>query len=40
MEKRISQLKTGARIGVVAPSGIYDAKRLEESVRLLQDWGF
>jgi muramoyltetrapeptide carboxypeptidase len=40
MTSRPKQLNPGDRIGVVAPSGVYDAKRLRDSIRLLEEWGF
>jgi len=34
------KLKTGDAIGVIAPSGVVEAKGLEAGVRTLQKWGF
>jgi muramoyltetrapeptide carboxypeptidase len=34
------KLKTGDNIGVIAPSGVVDAKSLDMGVKILQKWGF
>jgi muramoyltetrapeptide carboxypeptidase len=33
-------LRPGARIAIVAPSGIFDPARVQRGMQLLEDWGF
>jgi muramoyltetrapeptide carboxypeptidase len=40
MWNSIGKLGPGARIGVVAPAGIYDPEGLQQGMNLLLDWGY
>ncbi|MDP2934550.1 MAG: LD-carboxypeptidase, partial [bacterium] len=34
------KLKIGDTIGIIAPSGVVEAKRLEAGIKVLEKWGF
>ena len=40
MSNSLGKLGPGARVGVVAPAGIFDADGLSRAVQLLEEWGY